>query len=526
MTLYATDLDGTLLRQDMSLSDHSAAVLNRLIDSGVLFTYATARSFSSASPLVSKLKLNCPAVTFNGVFVIDPRTGEHIVENIFTPKSLDIAKEYIVSNSIAPLIYSYVDGRERVSFLSDRLDDVRGYTDSRRNDKRLRPVKNYAELFEGQVFYITILNPVQDTAELFEVFSRENGFSSNIMPDTYDPNTIWFELFSKNASKASAILQVLELTHADKLVCFGDNMNDLSMIRAADTGAAVANACAELKEAADIVIGSNEDDAVAEFIERRESGCGTDRFSEALSSAMIRLRGLHGSVGTQNEKLIHAVLKNYYAPHSDEQEIKIGRYFADAVCEDGIIEIQTRALYRLREKLKDFTAAARVTVVYPVEYETRTIYVNSDTGEIAKETPFRKADPKVRIFKELYSLREYLPNDRVTIILAYLKAEKRVYFSGEALPDLRSRSTRKKITAEKTPLKLLKEVVLSSKEDYRTYLPDGLPEVFGKSEFAKLAKDSGGSLRLEVLREAGLIQRVGKKGNSFLYSVCSEKEIL
>ena len=55
MTLYATDLDGTLLRADKSISDETAELLNRLADSGVLFTYATARSFSSASPLVGKL---------------------------------------------------------------------------------------------------------------------------------------------------------------------------------------------------------------------------------------------------------------------------------------------------------------------------------------------------------------------------------------------------------------------------------------------------------------------------------------
>ncbi|MGN0682321.1 MAG: hypothetical protein ACI4JY_01480, partial [Oscillospiraceae bacterium] len=72
------------------------------------------------------------------------------------------------------------------------------------------------------------------------------------------------------------------------------------------------------------------------------------RFSEAVKAASLHNgTGLHGSVGTQNERLIHSALKNYYAPFSDEQEIKIGSYFADAVCEDGIFEIQTSGLYRL-----------------------------------------------------------------------------------------------------------------------------------------------------------------------------------
>ena len=212
MTLYATDLDGTLLRPDKSISDETAEILNGLVSDGVLFTYATARSFSSASPLLTKLHLNCPAVTFNGVFVIDPRDGRHIIENVFTPVSCKIAIDYFNKMDIAPLVYSYIDGRERVSYLESRLEDVYGYVSTRQGDKRLRPVKTREELFQGTVFYFTLLNPIIDVAELDSVFSRENGFAVNLMPDTYNKDEIWYEIFSKNASKASALLQVMELT--------------------------------------------------------------------------------------------------------------------------------------------------------------------------------------------------------------------------------------------------------------------------------------------------------------------------
>ena len=162
MTLYATDLDGTLLRSDKSISDESAELLNQLTDRGVLFTFATARSYSSASPLLTKLRLNCPAVTFNGVFVVDPRDGRHIVENIFSRDSLRLAVDYFNSNDLAPLVYSYIDGRERVSYLEDRLKDVYGYVSTRQGDKRLRPVKSREELFRGRVFYFTLLDPKTD----------------------------------------------------------------------------------------------------------------------------------------------------------------------------------------------------------------------------------------------------------------------------------------------------------------------------------------------------------------------------
>lgn len=268
MTLYVTDLDGTLLRSDTAISEYSANTLNALIDSGVMFTYATARSFSSASPLVSGLRLSCPAVIFNGVFVIDPRTGKHIIENVCSEECRRLARELFVTEKIAPLVYSHINGEEKVSYLESRLDEVKSYVDMRRGDKRLRPVSGYEELFEGDIFYFTVIDP-PDTAPLDRVFIEENGFSRNVQKDTYD-DTVWYEIFDKNASKANAVRQLAGLVKADETVCFGDNNNDISMIQAADIGAAVANAVDALKSAADIVIDSNNNDGVARFIERRE----------------------------------------------------------------------------------------------------------------------------------------------------------------------------------------------------------------------------------------------------------------
>lgn len=517
MTLYVSDLDGTLLRSDKTLSEETISTLNGLTADGVMFTYATARSFSSAAPLVSSLKLTIPAVVFNGVFVVDPKTGERLIENVFSEESFELARDYFITNGLAPLVYSFIDGRERVSYLKDRLDEVRGYVESRSGDKRLRPVRGYRELFKGSVFYFTLFNP-KAPAEADGIFTRENGFSHNYMKDTYD-DSMWYEVFAAEASKASAIRQAAGIAGADELVCFGDNSNDMTMILSADIGVAVGNACEKLKRNADVVIGTNDEGAVAEFIRRRENvPKQTNRFSDALGRAMIRQKGMHGSVGTQNEKLIHATLKNYYAPFSDEQEIKIGNFYADAVNEEGIFEIQTRALKRLSEKLRQFTAGSHVNIVYPIEANVRTTYIDTETGEIVKEIPYRSYNPKLKLFSELYSIREFIFDGSVSVILARLKLDKRVYFSGR-MPNMKSRLARKKLYIEKIPLELLEEIRLDTPRDYARWLPAKLPERFTKKEFCAAAKDSPASLRLELLRTAGLLEQVGKSGRSYVYSV-------
>lgn len=243
----------------------------------------------------------------------------------------------------------------------------------------------------------------------------------------------------------------------------------------------------------------------------------SDRFAEAADKALQREKGLHGSVGTQNEKAIHAALKNYYAPFSDEQEVKLGGYFADAVCEDGIFEIQTRQLYKLKEKLGAFLEFSRVTVVYPSACVMGTVYINEDSGEVVKETPPRKISSMLKVFEELYSIRVFLNNENLRIIIARLNIQKRVYFRGNEPPDITRRSVRKKCRIEKIPLEYREEIILENKTDYRRFLPEGLGEGFTKKEFSQAVGESGSSLRLEVLRTVGVIEMTGKKGNSYLY---------
>jgi len=251
-----------------------------------------------------------------------------------------------------------------------------------------------------------------------------------------------------------------------------------------------------------------------------------ERFSAALGAALSNGetgKGFHGSVGTQNEKLIHATLKNYYVPYSDEQEIRIGSFYADAVSEDGIFEIQTKALYRLKDKLRTFLEYSRVTVVHPVVGEYRTLFVSEDTGEIVDETAPRKQYSKLNIFEELYSIREFLNDEKLSIILVRLKTEKRVYFRGEKPPDMRSRTGRRKCLIKQVPLEIIEELKLDIPHDYAVFLPDKLPEKFTKKQLCAAAKESRSSLRTEVLRTVGVIEKIGEVGKEFIYKV-NEKE--
>ena len=155
-------------------------------------------------------------------------------------------------------------------------------------------------------------------------------------------------------------------------------------------------------------------------------------------------------------------------------------------------------------------------MVYPSPAVLGTLYINEDSGEIVKEVKPRRMSSLIKCFDELYSIREFLGNENLRIILARLRVEKRVYFRGE-LPDMRSRTARKKIRTERLPLELCEEIALKCKADYAQFLPDELPGEFTKKEFAAAVGESAESLRLEVLRTVGLIEKIDKRGKRFLY---------
>ena len=92
-----------------------------------------------------------------------------------------------------------------------------------------------------------------------------------------------------------------------------------------------------------------------------------DEFTAAKNKVVGVIREKSG-IGTLGEKTVHAILKNMYEPDDNYQEVAIEGYVADICNNDGIIEIQTRQLNKLRDKLSVFLQDYHVTVVYPLPF--------------------------------------------------------------------------------------------------------------------------------------------------------------
>ncbi len=117
--LYVSDLDGTLLRSNEKMSEYTIKTINDLIENGMCFSYATARSLSSSSIVTSGLITNIPVIIHNGTFVVNASTREKLLSLHFTEeekaKIINIFDKY----PIYPLVYAFVNDEERVSWITN-----------------------------------------------------------------------------------------------------------------------------------------------------------------------------------------------------------------------------------------------------------------------------------------------------------------------------------------------------------------------------------------------------------------------
>lgn len=265
-TLYVTDLDGTLLNKNDRINPKSIEIINSLVEKGMAFTYATARSLVSASVVTQGLSTNIPVIAYNGAFIFQPATGEILSREHFSREEMTYASDLIRTYEISPLIYSFIDGVEKVSWNPVRENDgVQRYLSLRKGDRRLRPVENNAQLYEGEIFYFTCIGTKEELMPLYEAISKNKQYRCTIQQELYRPE-YFCEIMPAGATKANAIRKLKEMRGCDKVISFGDAINDLPMFEISDACYAVENAVEELKAAADGVIGSNENDGVAKWL--------------------------------------------------------------------------------------------------------------------------------------------------------------------------------------------------------------------------------------------------------------------
>lgn len=266
--LIAFDLDGTLLTTDKRLTAYTRRVLKRAAGQGIWLLPATGRPITGIPEEILGLPGMEYLITANGARAIRARDGKTIWEKLVPVEKarniLDIFGEYDTLREI------YYDGR--------------GYADAR----ALREIGRYIPDAAMAEYVLSTRVPVEDLWRKFEEENRGVDKVQALFANTDEKEEARgrllemggaevtgalaynIEVNALGVDKGEALLAVAELlgVRREETLAFGDGANDVAMIRAAGIGAGMANGIPEVREAADVLAGSNDEDGVARVIEQ------------------------------------------------------------------------------------------------------------------------------------------------------------------------------------------------------------------------------------------------------------------
>lgn len=273
MTLYVSDLDGTLLNREGKLSERSRKGLTELLNQGLLFTVASARHVSSINSLLAELPLPLPVISGNGAYISDMRTGRHELVRTIEPAMAHAIYAVVRAHGLLPmfsthgprgdfLFYEAAANAGQKSFLDERIS---------LGDPRLRQSMRLQTELNDPVVTLMVIDREAPLRALQAAIHELCGdaVETHLAEDLYCPDWPWLTVHDKCASKDQAIQTLTERygLAEREIVVFGDHVNDVSMLRAAHRGIAMGNAIDAVKQEAHTVIGSHHLDSVVEFIE-------------------------------------------------------------------------------------------------------------------------------------------------------------------------------------------------------------------------------------------------------------------
>lgn len=245
----------------------------------------------------------------------------------------------------------------------------------------------------------------------------------------------------------------------------------------------------------------------------------TANFSRLCREAVNEPPLRDGGINTYAEKRLHRVLKCCYEPDETRHEQKVGRYFADILRENEIVEIQTASLYPLKAKIAYYLSETpyQITVVHPVYTKRWIRWLDPEDGSVSAPRRSPKKENAVTAAADLVYLCDHLTNPRLRFRFPMLEVEDYRLLNGRSA-DRKHHSTR----YERFPIALLDELTVECSAEYEALLPADLPACFTGAEFMRLTRiDSRRAYAaLKVFCAVGLLFTEPGEGRARLYRRC------
>ena len=261
-----SDMDGTLLSSKKLISKENMNVVKKLKENNIIFGIATGRIYPAAKIYSKELNINSPLICSNGAMVVDTKTDEIIISNPLNKETiirvLDVIKKYDV--------YFHLYNKDTI--FSERYDLVikyfREFSENLPLHLKVKTevVSDIYKTLESEVIYkvgVYFDESIESKKMIEELRNMSDVESCKSMSYMYD-------IMAKGVNKGYALKQLGEYLgiNSDSIMTFGDNENDISMIRYAGKGIAMNNSSDEIKRHANFITKTNDENGVEFAIDK------------------------------------------------------------------------------------------------------------------------------------------------------------------------------------------------------------------------------------------------------------------
>lgn len=257
--LIAADIDGTLLNSKGKLTKETKEAIKQAVDKGVIFAISTGRPLQGLKPVVDEIGLDLPLIIYNGAMVIKGKSQNIIYEKKLSRENC--IKVFELGEGYGTNIVVWNDNKLYCNKLNSKTIEYGKFT-------RTKPI--LAEHLEDVVENGATKILWYDEIPLISKYEKEAKelFKGSINVHISQP--MYLEFVDKDASKAIAMKKLGEHYGIDRseMIAIGDSANDLSMIEFAGLGVAMENAIKDVKDKADFVTLSNDENGVAYVIRK------------------------------------------------------------------------------------------------------------------------------------------------------------------------------------------------------------------------------------------------------------------
>lgn len=259
--ILVLDIDGTLTNSQKTISKKTLRSLYTIQERGKKVVLASGRPTPGITKLAEELKLQEYGgyiLAFNGAKIIDCSNQEVIFQQTIPNNLIPDLYQAAIDNQVGIITY------KKNKIIAGTKIDSYMEIEAKVTQMKLKNVENFAEYIDIDVNKCLMTGKPERMAKVEHILSKQFGSILNI----FRSEPYFLEIMPQNIDKAhslSILLDHLGLSKEQMISC-GDGFNDLSMIQYAGMGVAMANAQEVVKEAADYITLSNDEDGIAHVI--------------------------------------------------------------------------------------------------------------------------------------------------------------------------------------------------------------------------------------------------------------------